>query len=132
MALSDPAPSHPLRDIASGFASDVQELLKGEIALARAEVDQKLRGVVIAAILIVGGALVAFAGLVVVLEGGAALLAHWLPAWASLLIVGVVILAVGGLVSWTGIGKLSLKAIKPERTIASVQADVHMLKDRRR
>jgi hypothetical protein len=131
MARSDPA-AHPLRDIASGVASDLQELLKGEIALARAEVDQKLRGIVIAAILIVGGALVAFAGLVVVLEGGAAVLAFWLPAWASLLIVGVVILAVGGLVSRAGIGKLSLKAIKPERTIASVQADVHMIKDRRR
>ncbi|MGI4730705.1 MAG: phage holin family protein [Janthinobacterium lividum] len=131
MARSDPA-AHPLRDIASGLASDVQELLKGEIALARAEVDQKLRGIVIAAILIVGGALVAFAGLVVVLEGGAAVLAFWLPAWASLLIVGVVILAVGGLVSRAGIGKLSLKAIKPERMIASVQADVHMIKDRRR
>ena len=35
MALSDPAPSHPLRDIASGFASDVQELLKGEIVDCR-------------------------------------------------------------------------------------------------
>ena len=101
MALSDPTPSHPLR------------------------------GIVNAAILIVGGALVAFAGLVVVLEGGAAVLAFWLPAWASLLIVGAVILAVGGLVSWTGIRKLSLKAIKPERMISSVQADVHMLKDRR-
>ena len=131
MALSDPTPSHPLRDIASSLASDVQDLLKGEIALARAEVDQKLRGIVIAAILIVGGALVAFAGLVVVLGGGAVVLAFWLPAWASLLIVGAVILAVGGLVSWTGIGKLSLKAIKPERMISNVQADVHMLKDRR-
>ena len=131
MALSDPAPTHPLRDLVSGLASDVQELLKGEIALARAEVDQKLRGIVIAAILIVGGALVAFAGLVVVLEGGAAVLAFWLPPWASLLIIGLVILAVGGLVSRAGIGKLSLKAIKPNRTITSVQADVHLLKDRR-
>ena len=87
---------------------------------------------ILLALLIVGGALVAFAGLVVVLEGGAAVLAFWLPAWASLLIVGVVILAVGGLVSRAGIGKLSLKAIKPERMIASVQADVHMIKDRRR
>ena len=131
MALSDPVAPHPLRDLAGGLAGDVTELVKGELALARAELDGKLRGVVIAAVLIVGGALVAFAGLVVLLEGGAAVLAFWLPAWASLLIVGVAILLVGGLVSRVGIGKLSLKAIKPERTIASVQADVHMLKDRR-
>lgn len=130
MAVSDTAARHPLRDIAGGLAGDIQALLKGEIALARAEVDQKVRGLVIAAVLIVGGALVAFAGVVVVLEGGAAVLAFWLPAWASLLIVGVVILAVGGLVSLAGIKKLSLKAIKPDRTIASVRRDVHMLKDR--
>ncbi len=131
MAGADRAATHPLLGIAGGLAGDVQELVKGELALARAELDGKLRGIVIAAVLIVGGALVAFAGLVVLLEGGAAVLAFWLPTWASLLIVGVVILLVGGLVSRVGIGKLSLKAIKPERTIASVQADIHLLKDRR-
>lgn len=130
MAGTDRATRHPLSDILGGLAGDVQHLVKGEIALARAEVDQKLRGLVIAAVLIVGGALVAFAGLVVLLEGGAAVLAYWLPAWASLLIVGIVIVAVGGIVSWLGVSKLSLKAIKPERMIANVQRDVHMIKDR--
>ena len=81
MAATDRATRHPLSDILGGLAGDVRYLVKGEIALARAEIDQKLRGLVIAAVLIVGGALVAFAGLVVVLEGGAAALAHWLPAW---------------------------------------------------
>ncbi|WP_267382445.1 MULTISPECIES: phage holin family protein [unclassified Sphingomonas] len=127
---TDQAMRHPLSDILGAFAGDVKHLVKGEIALARAEVDQKLRGLVIAAVLIVGGALVAFAGLVVLLEGGAAVLAYWLPAWASLLIVGIVIVAVGGTVSWIGVSKLSLKAIKPERMIANVQRDVHMIKDR--
>ncbi|WP_081504289.1 phage holin family protein [Sphingomonas sp. PAMC 26621] len=56
--------------------------------LARAEFDEKLQGLIAGAISLVGGALVAFAGLVVLLEGGAAILARWIPTWASLLIVG--------------------------------------------
>ena len=129
MAGVDPGGSHSIGQIASGLAGDVQDLVKGELALARAEFDQKLHGVVIAAISIVGGALVAFAGLVVVLEGGAAVLAFWLPAWASLLIVGAGIVLVGGLISRGGLAKLSLKAITPERSISSVQKDAHMIKE---
>ncbi|WP_302480231.1 phage holin family protein [Sphingomonas bacterium] len=120
---------HSIGEIAGGLASDVQDLVRGELALARAEFDHKLHGLVIAAISILGGALVAFAGLVVVLEGGAAVLAFWLPAWASLLIVGVAIVVIGGLVSRAGIARLSLKAVTPERSIASVQKDARMIKE---
>ncbi len=125
----DHGTAHSIGQIASGLATDVQDLVKGELALARAELDQKLHGVVIAAISILGGALVAFAGLVVILEGGAAALAFWLPAWASLLTVGIVIVLVGALISRAGLAKLSLKAITPERSIASVQKDARMIKE---
>ena len=120
---------HSIGQIAGGLASDVQDLVRGELALARAELDRKLHGVVIAAVSILGGALMAFAGLVVVLEGGAAVLAFWLPAWASLLIVGVAIVVIGALISRAGLAKLSLKAVTPERTIASVQKDARMIKE---
>lgn len=129
MPGSDPAGTHSIGQLASGLAGDIQDLVKGELALARVELDQKLHAVIIAAVSIIGGALVAFAGLVVVLEGGAAVLAFWLPAWASLLIVGIVIVLIGGLISRAGLAKLSLKAVTPDRTIASVQKDGHMLKD---
>ena len=129
MAGVDPGGSHSIGQIASGLAGDIQDLVKGELALARAEIDQKLHGIMIAAISIVGGALVAFAGLVVVLEGGAAVLAFWLPAWASLLIVGVAIMVIGGLIARGALAKLSLKAVTPDRTIATVQKDARMLKE---
>ena len=129
MAGSDPAGTHSIGQIASGLAGDIQDLVKGELALARAEFDQKLHGLIVAAVSIVGGALVAFAGLVVMLEGGAAVLAFWLPAWASLLIVGAGIVLIGGLISRAGLAKLSLKALTPERTISSVKKDGRMLKE---
>jgi hypothetical protein len=129
MAKAELGRPSSLGEIAGGLAGDVQDLVRGELTLARAELDQKLHGLIIAAVSIVGGALVAFAGLVVLLEGGAAVLAVWVPAWASLLIVGVVIIAVGGLIARGALAALSLKSLTPERTVASVQKDAGMIKE---
>jgi hypothetical protein len=132
MLRPEPVDTQPgLGAIAGGLAHDVGDLVRGEIALARVELDRKLHEVVIAAVSVVGGALVAFAGLVVLLEGAAAVLAFWLPAWASLLIVGVGILLVGGIVARVGLSALSLRTLTPDRTIASVQKDAQIIKDRR-
>ena len=124
---SQPAPS--LGEIAGGLAGDVQDLVRGELALARAEFDHKLHSLIGGAISLVGGALVAFAGLVVLLEGGAAVLARWLPAWAALLIVGLVIVVVGGLTARAGLAQLSLKNLTPDRTAANLQKDGRILKE---
>jgi hypothetical protein len=129
MANTELRGSGSIGEIASGLAGDIQDLVRGELALVRAEIDHKLHGLITAAIAAVGGALVAFAGLVVLLEGGAALLAKWIPTWAALLIVGVVIVLVGGLIARAAIARLSLQNIKPERTIASVQRDAHIVKE---
>lgn len=129
MSSADPGGSHSLGQIASGLAGDVQDLVKGELALARAEFDQKIHGLFGGGISLVGGALVAFAGLVVLLEGGAAIMARWIPAWAALLIVGAVIVLVGGLIARGGLAKLSLKNITPDKTAASLGKDARILKE---
>lgn len=129
MASADPRDGHSLSDIAGGLAGDVQDLVRGELALARAEIDQKLRGLLGGGISLVGGALVAFAGLVVLLEGGAAALALWLPTWAALLIVGVVIVAVGGLVARAGLAKLTLRNLTPDRMAANLSKDGRIIKE---
>lgn len=112
-----------------GLASDVQALVRGELALARAEADEKLQRVLSAAIWIVGGALVGFAGLVVLLQALAVLLAGIMPAWLATLLVGVVIIVVGGLVARSGIAMLSLKALTPTKTAESLRKDAHLLKE---
>ena len=133
MANADPRgaaqPTPSLGEIAGGLAGDVQDLVRGELALARAEFDHKLHNLIGGAISLVGGALVAFAGLVVLLEGGAAVLAKWLPAWAALLIVGLVIVIVGGLIARAGLAQLSLKNLTPDRTAANLKQDGRTLKE---
>ena len=118
-----------LGSLLGNVVQDAQDLIRGEIRLARAELDQKLRGVIIAAIFLLGGALLAFAGLVVFLQGIAAALALAITTWAASLIVGLVIVAIGGLFAWSGLGKLSLKSLAPEHMTSSLQKDVQVVKE---
>ena len=118
-----------LGEIVGGLATDVRDLVRGEIALVRAELNQKLHRVILAAIWLIGGALVGFAGLVVVLEGIAAALALAMPTWGAALIVGLIIVAIGAVLAKSGLAMLSLKTLTPDRSSASLQKDAHMLKE---
>ena len=129
MSGTRPEGGHGLGEVISSLFTDLQDLFQGEIRLARAELDQKLDRVVMAAIWLVGGALVAFAGLVVILQGVAAALALYLPTWAASLIVGVAIVAIGALFARSGLAMLSLKTLTPGRTTASLQKDARVVKE---
>ena len=116
-------------ELIGGLAGDIQDLVRGEIALARSELDQKLHHILLASVWLLGGALLGFAGLVVMLQGFAAILALFLPVWLSALIIGVVVVGVGGLFATSGLSKLSLKEISPHRTVANIEKDAHILKE---
>ena len=118
-----------LGDILASVIGDLQGLVRGEIKLARAEMDQKIDTVLVSAIWLLGGALVAFAGLVVLLQAAAAALALVLPAWAAFLIVGIVIIVVGALVARSGLSGLSLKTLTPNRTASSIGKDIQVVKE---
>jgi hypothetical protein len=120
---------HSVTEIAGGLARDIQDLIRGELALARVEIDQSLHTLILSLVAIIGGALVAFAGLVVLLEGVAAALAIELPAWAALLLVGAVIVIAGGLFAYSGLKKLSLRTLKPERTTDNLSKDANVIKE---
>jgi uncharacterized membrane protein YqjE len=127
--VSGDRPSTGLGDLVGNLATDLQDLVRGEVRLARAELDEKLDRAIAAAIWLIGGALVAFAGLVVLLEAAAAALALVLPAWAAFLIVGVIIVVAGALLARSGLAMLSLKTLMPDRTAASLQKDVRVVKE---
>ena len=129
MDQNRPGNDHSLGKIVGGLANDVQDLVKGEIALARAELDQKLHRLLGALLWVLGGSLVGFAGLVVLLQGGAAALAMRIPAWAALAIVGVVIIIIGAALARLGFGMLTLRTLAPERTAANLQKDARMMKE---
>jgi hypothetical protein len=129
--VSQNRPGDPssLGDLVGGLASDIQDLVRGEIALGRAELEQKLDRVIMAAIWLLGGALLGFAGLVVVLQGVAAILALMMPVWAASMIVGIIIVGIGAAFAKSGMAMLSLKMLTPDRTAANLQKDAQLLKE---
>ena len=118
-----------LGEVVGNLATDLQDLVRGEVRLARAELDQKLNSLVLAGVWLVGGALIAFAGLVVLLQAAAFLLSRYMPVWAAFLIVGALIVIVGGLLARSGLAMLSLKGLTPNRTMANLQKDANLVKE---
>ncbi len=130
MSASRPEGVQGLGEILGSVATDIQDLVRGEVRLARVEIDEKLDRMIMAAVWLLGGALVAFAGLVVVLEGGAAALALVLPQWAASAIVGLAIVIIGAMFARSGLFLLSLKTLAPHRTVASLEKDARIIKEK--
>ncbi|MDX1540003.1 MAG: phage holin family protein [Geminicoccaceae bacterium] len=118
-----------LRDLANESA----ELVRSEIALAKAEMTEKVtRASAGIAMLVIGG-VVAFAGLLVLLDAAVYALAKMigsdgLPALAAL-IVGVVTIGLGGLLIVRGRSAFRPKNLAPERTVQSLQRDGQLVKE---
>ena len=58
MSTSRPEGLHGLGELLGNVATDIQDLVRGEIRLARSELDQKLDRVIMAAVWLLGGALI--------------------------------------------------------------------------
>jgi hypothetical protein len=118
-----------LRDLVGEVADDARDLVRGEIALARAEVDQKVERVITGVISLVGAMLLAYAGLIIVLIAAAQALARSVPDWAASLIIGSVVLVIGMVMALIARKALAPSAMLPKRTIRNVQADARVAKE---
>lgn len=127
MPVTEPTPS--LRDLIWGIAGDASDLVRGEIALSRAEAEQKIDRVTAGVISLFGAMLLALAGLVIMLIGGAQALARVLPDWAASLIVGGVVLVIGIALALVARAALSPSAMVPRRTIRNVKADTQIIRE---
>src|SRR5262245_48889088 len=127
--MRETEPRNGLRELVWSLAGDASDLVRGEIALSRAEAGQKIDRVVAGLISLVGAMLLAYAGLVIVLFAGAQALTRVLPDWAASLIVGGVVLIIGVILALLARKALTLSAMVPERTIRNVQADTRVIKE---
>ena len=118
-----------LRDLVGEVADDARDLVRGEIALARSEVEQKVERVITGIVSIVGAMLLAYAGLIIVLIAAAQALARSIPDWAASLIIGGVVLLIGLVMALVARKALSPSGMVPERTIRNVQADARVVEE---
>lgn len=120
--------NRPLGDLFGDLATDMSNLVRQEVSLAKVEITQKAKYVGRnVGYLVVGGA-VAYAALLAIIAAIIMLLARVMPNWGATLIVGVVVGAIG----WMLIGKammaLQQADLTPRETVETLKEDATWMK----
>jgi hypothetical protein len=124
----DPDP-RPTGSLLSDALNQLTRLVRGEVALAKAEVSQNLKNAALGIGLLVGAVVLALVALNVLAAALVAALANLIgPGWAAL-VVGILILAAAGLLAMRGLNALKPENLAPSRTVRNVQADAHAIKE---
>jgi hypothetical protein len=117
-----------LGDLFTELASDTGTLVRQEVALAQTEIIHKAtKAGKNVGFLAVGGA-VAYAGALAVVAGIVILLANFMPAWASALLVGAVIAGAGYFMISSAMAELRKTDPMPRNTIETLKEDAKWLK----
>ncbi|WP_456269243.1 phage holin family protein [Kushneria sp. AK178] len=113
----------------SSLLNDVTSLVRQEIALGKAEMQQNIKraGAAIASMVVAGAVL--NAGLLVLLAAAVLGLSNVLAPWLSALIVGAVVALIGMSMMKKARNTLSTQAMTPDRTAENLQRDQSMLKE---
>ena len=123
----------PLGELIQQASQQTATLVRQEIRLAQAELQQKGKRAGMGAGLIGGGGLVALYGVGALVAAAILALDTAMPAWAAALIVAAVLLAVAGALGLTGKKEVEEAApLVPEQAIDSSQQDVNEVKRRAR
>jgi uncharacterized membrane protein YqjE len=118
-------------ELVTRLTTQVSELVRGELALAKAELAEKGKRAGVGAGLAGAGGVLALYGLGALVAAVIAALALVLPVWLAALIVAVVIFVVAGVLAL--LGKTQLQRATPpvpERAVESVKRDVAALSER--
>ena len=128
--MSPSIDSRSLGDLLRDLAGGTSTLLRQELSLARAETQDKLHQIIAVLVAMLGGALLAFAGLIILLDALVyGLVEAGMERWLAALVVGGVVALVGLLVAWKAQSDLSATRLAPERSAASFRKDVDMLRE---
>lgn len=114
--------------LVSDVSTDISQMMRGEIELAKAEIKQDVTHAGKGAGMFAGAGVVALYGLGLLFLGLAGVIAIWLPWWAGLLIVAGVLFVIAGILALVGKKQVSQVKGKPARAIDHAQQTVNTLK----
>jgi len=117
-------------ELVAQASRQISDLVRQELALAKAELMEKGKHAGIGTGLFGGAGAVAFYGGAALVGAAVAALALVWPVWLSALVIGVALLAIAGALSLAGRRQFG-QAVPPtpEQATASVRTDVHEIKD---
>jgi hypothetical protein len=127
MAAHEPSVAELITDA----IRDAQELVRSEIALAKAEAREELRRVTAGAAMLAGAALAAVIGLVLLLTTVAWAISELLtwPVWAGFAIVTLVTLVAAGALAFVGRRRISAERRMP-KTMDTLKEHVQWMRAR--
>jgi hypothetical protein len=128
MATGTTGTERTIGQLVADATHDIEGIVRGEIALAKAEVTTGAKVLGKGAGLLGGAAFLALMAVVFLLHSAAWGIAVWLPVWAGYLIVGVVVLLVAGILGLMGKKALENARPAPERAIDQAQQTIAVLK----
>jgi uncharacterized membrane protein YqjE len=118
-------------DLVQELSQQTAALVRQEMRLAQVEMQEKGKRVGIGAGMFGGAGLVALYGVGAVIAAVIVLISTAIEPWLAALIVGVVLLAVAGVLALLGRKQVDQATPpKPERAMESVQRDVDHVKER--
>jgi uncharacterized membrane protein YqjE len=111
------------------LAGQLVGLARDEVALARRELEQKLKTVQSAAAVVAIGAIVALIATLSVCAAVIIALAEYVGPWQSALIVGLVLGMAAGVTILIGVSRFKRTSLRPEKTIETLEENKEWLKD---
>jgi uncharacterized membrane protein YqjE len=112
-----------LGETVTGIIEDLQNIVRGEVQLAKTELKEDASQMGKALGMIGAAALLGLTGFIFLMLGVTYLINTSLEMWLSAGIVGLALAIIAALVGITGKNQLQQASFKPEQTIASVKED---------
>ena len=120
--------NRPLGDLFGDLATEMSNLVRQEVALAKVEVAQKAKYVGRnIGYLVVGGA-VAYAAMLAIIAAIVMLLAKVMPNWGATLVVGVVVAIIGWILIGKALTALQQTDFTPRETVETLKEDATWMK----
>ena len=110
------------------LSRETTTLIRQEVALAKAEVREKVPKIGRDVAFIAVGGMLAYAGLLALVATAIIALAYAIPWWLSALIIGVVVIAIGGALAMSGVNALKRQDLAPKQTVETLKEDVEWAK----
>ena len=118
----------PLGDLFGELASEMSNLVRQEVALAKVEMTQKAKRVGRnVGYLVIGGA-VGYAALLAVIAAVIMLLDRLMPAWGAALLVGILIAGISWLLIGKAVSALQETDLTPRETVETLKEDATWMK----
>jgi hypothetical protein len=120
-----------LGQLVMGLTDDITTLVRKEVELAKAELQESIQEGAKAGGMVAAGGAVAYAGLLFILAAIAIILGDWWNNyWLGAAVVGIIAGIVGYVMLQGGIKQLKQISIVPHKTISSLQSDAEMAKEK--